>query len=120
VDPSTLRWLPVSAELLGELESGADHSLIAATLVENQPVSFCYAGSMTETLWDVAIDTLRQHRRKGYAAICAAHMIRYMQAQGKQPVWQAEEENPASWWLAQKLGFVSVDELALFEPSEVN
>jgi hypothetical protein len=38
-----------------------------------------------------------------------------MHTQGKQPVWQAVEENPASWRLAQKLGFVPVDELALFE-----
>jgi predicted GNAT family acetyltransferase len=45
-------------------------------------------------------------------------MIRYMLAQGKQPVWQSEEDNPASWRLAQKLGFVPVDELALFVPPE--
>jgi RimJ/RimL family protein N-acetyltransferase len=38
-----------------------------------------------------------------------------MDTQDKQPVWQAVEENPASWRLAQKLGFVPVDELALFE-----
>jgi RimJ/RimL family protein N-acetyltransferase len=41
-----------------------------------------------------------------------------MQAQGKQPVWQAEEDNPTSWQLAQKLGFVPMDELALFVPFE--
>jgi hypothetical protein len=46
------------------------------------------------------------------------YMIRYMQTQGKQPVWQAVEENPASWRLAQKLGFVPVDDLALFERKE--
>jgi RimJ/RimL family protein N-acetyltransferase len=39
-----------------------------------------------------------------------------MENQGKQPVWQAEEGNPASWRLAQKLGFVEVDELALYKP----
>jgi hypothetical protein len=41
-----------------------------------------------------------------------------MDASGKQAVWGAVEENPASWLLAQKLGFVAVDEIALFEPPE--
>jgi RimJ/RimL family protein N-acetyltransferase len=118
LDPSTLRQHALPAELLQELESAGEHSLIAAAFVENQPVSFCYAGSLTESLWDVAIYTLEQHRRKGLAARCAAHMIQHMRAQGKQPVWQAVEENQASWRLAQKIGFVPVDELALFEPPE--
>jgi RimJ/RimL family protein N-acetyltransferase len=41
-----------------------------------------------------------------------------MQAHGKQPVWAAEEDHPASWRLAQKLGFVPVDVLALFKSPE--
>ncbi len=118
LDPATLRQLPIAAELRRELESGAEQSLIAATFVDLQPVSFCYAGSVTESLRDIAIDTLPEHRRKGYAAWCVAHMIRHMQAQGKHPVWQAAEDNPASWRLAQKLGFVPVDELVLFKPHE--
>jgi hypothetical protein len=44
-------------------------------------------------------------------------MIRHMARQGKQPVWAALEENPASWRLAWKLGFAVVDELALFRPA---
>ena len=116
LDPSTLGRLPLSSDLLEELQDAAQHSLIAATFVDQQPVSFCYAGSVTESLWDVAIDTVLQQRRKGYATLCAAHMIRHMLAQGKQPVWQAIEENVASRRLAHKLGFVPVDELVLFEP----
>ncbi len=115
LDPDTLDRLPIPAELLRELEVGAEDSLIAATFVEEQPVSFCYAGAVTESLWDVSIDTVPGHRRRGYAALCAAHMIRHMQARGKQPVWGAAENNPASWHLARKIGFEPVDELALFE-----
>ena len=115
LEPQAIHQLPIPEELFRELQSGARHSPIAATVVENQPVSFCYAGSLTESLWDVAIDTLSEYRGKGYAALCAAHMIRHMQTEGRKPVWQAEEDNPASWRLANKLGFVPVDELALFE-----
>jgi hypothetical protein len=102
LDPHLLQQLSIPTELLHELESGAQHSLIAATFVEGQPVSFCYSGSQTESLWDVSIDTLPAYQRKGYAARCAAYMIRHMQAQGKRPVWQAVEENPASWRLNQR------------------
>lgn len=116
LEPQTLRDQPIPPGLLAELESAAEETLIAATFVGQQPVSFCYAGSVTETLWDVSIDTLPEHRQRGYAALCSAFLIRYMQTQGQQPVWGAVEENPASWRLAQKLGFVAVDELVLFEP----
>lgn len=114
LDPALIPHLPIDPELRQELESGAAGSLIAATFVEQQPVSFCYAGAITESLWDVSIDTVPQHQRRGYAAWCAAYMIRYMQTQSKQPVWQALEDNPASWRLAEKLGFEPVDELAFF------
>lgn len=63
----------------------------------------------------LSIDTLPQHQRKGFAALTAAAIIRHMWAQNKQPVWQAEEENPPSWRLAQKHGFVPVDYLVLFQ-----
>jgi RimJ/RimL family protein N-acetyltransferase len=116
LDPNTIDRLPISQQLRRELWIGAEDSPIAAAFTNGQPVSFCYAGSVTESLWDVSIDTLPDHRRRGYARLCAAHMIRHMAAHGQQPVWAAVEENPASWRLAQKIGFAPVDEIALFEP----
>jgi RimJ/RimL family protein N-acetyltransferase len=115
LDPATLSQHDLPAELMEELASAALSTLIAATFVDERPVAFCYAGSVSESLWDVAIDTLAAHRRRGYAAQCAAHVIRHMARQGRQAVWAAVESNPASWRLAQKLGFVVVDELAIFE-----
>jgi RimJ/RimL family protein N-acetyltransferase len=107
--------LRVAEELRRELRWAAEMSPIAATVVEGEPVSFCYAGSVTETLWDISIDTVPGHRRRGYAGLCVAFMVRHMEAWGKRPVWGAAEDNPASWRLARKLGFVPVDELALFQ-----
>jgi ribosomal protein S18 acetylase RimI-like enzyme len=115
LDPATIKQLPIDSELKEELESGAEESLIAATFVDQQPVSFCYVGAITESLWDIAIDTLPEHRRKGYAVSCVTHMIHHMRTEGKHPVWQAMEDNPASWGLARKLGFVPMDELALWK-----
>jgi GNAT superfamily N-acetyltransferase len=114
LDPGVLSRLALPDYLREELVSGAQWSPTAAAFIDEQPVSFCYSGAETEAYWDVAIDTLPEHRRRGYAVQCAAFMIEHMRAQGKQPVWQAVEGNPASWKLAQKLGFAAVDELVLF------
>lgn len=114
-----LRAHGIPAGLAEELQAAAEGSPIAATIVDGQPVSFCYAGSVTETLWDVSIDTLPEHRRRGYAALCVAFLVRHMQARGRQPVWGSDVANPASWRLARKLGFVPVDEIALFDPPDV-
>ncbi len=103
-------------DLRAELEIAFLVSRVAATLVGGRPVSFCYAGSATESLWDISIDTLEAYRRKGYAALCAAYMVDQMYRQQKRPVWGAEEANTPSMGLARKLGFVPVDRVLVFHP----
>jgi hypothetical protein len=105
----------LSEELAEELAVAARQTQIAATVVDGQPVSFCYAGAITETLWDISIDTIEGFRQRGLAAFCVAFMIDYFSSQGKQPVWGAFLSNTASMNLAAKLGFVPVDELYVFE-----
>jgi RimJ/RimL family protein N-acetyltransferase len=102
-------------DLREELEDATRNGRIAAGLDDGAPVSFCYAGSVTETWWDVAIDTLPGYRRKGHAARVASFMIRHMTVKQLKPVWGALEQNPASWRLARRLGFVATDELAVFD-----
>ena len=41
-------------ELLEELEVAVARNEVFAGFLSEQPVAFCYAGSLTETLWDVA------------------------------------------------------------------
>jgi len=90
---------------------------VAATVVGKEPVSFCYAGPVTESLWDVSIDTLEERRRRGYASLCVAFMVDHMHREGKRPVWGAAESNAASLGLARRLGFGEVDRVVLFEES---
>jgi RimJ/RimL family protein N-acetyltransferase len=116
LDPATLDATAMPAELREELRAIAPHSPIAVSVADGRPVAFCYAGAITESLWDVSIDTLAEHRRRGHASRCAAHLVRHLRLQGLQPVWAALEENPASWRLAEALGFALVDTLVLFAP----
>lgn len=98
----------LKAELL-DLED--DEPLIMAAFAGDLPVAFAYVASETETFWDVSIDTLEAHRRKGYAASAVYALMNVMKARGKIAVWGALQSNTASLNLARKLGFVAVDEL---------
>jgi GNAT superfamily N-acetyltransferase len=105
-------------ELRSYLESAVGRKApVAASLADGRPVSFCCAEDETEGLWDIAIETLAGHRKRGHAARCVSWMVAEMRRRGKEPVWAAEETNPASLRLAAKLGFVPADELMLFQPA---
>ena len=119
--PEELRLLPpgLRAELRAELERALRRGVpTVAAFVGGVPVSFCYVASETEGLWDVSIDTLEKHRKRGHAAQCAASLIRHMRdTAGKEPVWGVVESNAASMGLATRLGFVPVDCVFVFEPA---
>jgi GNAT acetyltransferase len=90
---------------------------IAAAFDDGRAAAFCYAGSITETLWDVSIDTLEPYRRRGHAMSVAAFLIEHYAARGKQPVWGAVVSNLASQGLAARLGFSAVGSLSVFSTS---
>ena len=118
--PEGSRALP--SGLLADLQARLEGALrrgtpLAATFVEDVPVSFCYVASETEGLWDISINTLDGYRRRGYAAACASFMVLHMRERaGKDPVWGALEVNAASMNLAASLGFVPVDRYYVLEP----
>lgn len=111
--PSPLLHVP--EDLRRELEDALEScSHVAAAYEDGIPVSFCYPGSETETLWDVSVDTLSPFRRRGLAGDCARFLIHHMTVHGKEPVWGSFESNEASLYLAQVLGFQPVARLVVF------
>ncbi len=116
LNPGEIRAIPdlpctLREEL--EIESCAGTTIASAWLAKH-PVAFCYAGAVTETLWDVAIDTLTPYRRRGYATKCFHYLARRMAHDGKEPVWGATKSNLASARLAAKLGFSAIDSLLVY------
>lgn len=83
---------------------------------QRQPVAFCYAPLISETLWDVSVDTLAPYRRRGLAAAGFDALRRHLARQGLTPVWGAHDDNTASLRLAAKLGFVEESRLLTFAP----
>ncbi|HET8623337.1 MAG TPA: GNAT family N-acetyltransferase [Gemmatimonadales bacterium] len=92
---------------------------IAAALEADTPVAFCYAGAVTESLWDISIESLTTWRRRGFAAKAVAFEVERLRASGQLPVWGAVESNAASLGLAAKLGFVPTDEVWVFSAPAV-
>lgn len=114
LDAVDLESLP--PDLRSELEDAIETSSVCAAFVGGRPVAFCYVGARTESLWDVSIDTLEEHRRRGHAARCVAFMVERMRREGRRPIWNTVASNSASLGLAAKLGFVPVDEMVVFLP----
>jgi hypothetical protein len=102
--------------LRGELHEACRYSPIASAFDDDRPVSFCYAAWETESHWDVSIDTLETHRRRGFGAAACRCLIRHYASRGKTAVWGSLQSNPASASLAYKLGFTAVDRLVVAHP----
>jgi GNAT superfamily N-acetyltransferase len=104
LEPSdALAHLPT--ELANEIESQRFEGEIIAGFIGNKAVSFAYAGSTTETLADVSIDTLAEYRRTGIGRAVVSALIDRIVAGGKAPVWGAVVDNVASLALAASIGF---------------
>ena len=105
-DPLDLSHVP--SDLRRELEDAFTFSPLAVTCVNGMPVAFCHAGWVTETLWDVSIDTLESWRNRGYARAAATALLSAMRSRGKRAVWAALFFNEPSRRLAARLGFSPV------------
>jgi GNAT superfamily N-acetyltransferase len=100
--------------LVADLERALLRGPVAAAFDGEKAVAFCRAAYRTETWFDLAIDTLPEHRRHGYATSAAAHLIHNLLAQGKRPVWGALDADTASIAMAKKYGFRAVDRMMVF------
>jgi hypothetical protein len=67
-----LELASLPAALRTELIRACEYSPVAAVFEKDSAVSFCYAGSQTESLWDISIDTIEGSRRQGHAGVCVS------------------------------------------------
>ncbi len=108
-----LRHVPRA--LREELLGAVGYSPVAGAFAGGAPVAFCYATGITETLWDVSIDTLEAYRRRGLAQLAFRCLAAVMGQRGQRPVWGALDGNAASLALAARLGFRPSGRLAFFD-----
>ncbi|HEX7662481.1 MAG TPA: GNAT family N-acetyltransferase [Pseudonocardiaceae bacterium] len=91
----------------------AQADAVAVRAAGGAAVAVCTADAVTDLLWNVTVDTVAEHRRKGYATACFRMLATWMAARGRQPVWCALAGHVPSIRLAAKLGFRPVDRLAV-------
>ncbi|GEM_PF-680494 len=96
-----------------EEEQQAGTKIYCAT-EDDRPLAFCYPGSLSETYWDISIDTLEAHRREGHATRSVIYAINQMEKQHRKPAWAAVDSNTGSRAMAGSLGFTSIDRLMVF------
>lgn len=102
-------------ELLGVVADGLP---LAAAFDGARAVAFCHPAACSGRYWDLAIDTVASHRRRGYAQAAVRFMVGHMRrSAGLEPVWCDPDSNPGSARLAQRLGFVETDRIWLLSPS---
>lgn len=94
-----------------ELGDATESYVAATSRVDGGVVAVCGAYAITETFWDVGIDTLATHRRRGHARACFLALDAHLRGRGLAPVWGAYEDNHPSLALAASLGFRPVDDL---------
>ena len=97
--------------LADELAWAKRRGPVFTVFLDGTAAAFAYAPWRSPKLFDVSVDTVIGARQLGLATIVAAAMIRHEMAQGRAPVWGADEGNVASLRLAARLGFVAVDEI---------
>ncbi len=66
---------------------------------------------MGEQVQEIGINTLREYRGNGYAAMACSKCLQEMAAHHKIPLWSTAADNLASRRLAQKIGFAEYAEV---------
>ena len=119
--PSIVVSAPLDPTVLDELpaELRDDHKgspAAALSVVDGVPVAVCAVSDLTETLWDVGVDTVDSARRQGHATAAFLALAGVMAGQGRQPVWAAYEDYPPSLEMAKRLGFRPVTRMVELVP----
>lgn len=113
--PDQVRSLSHLPKVLhAELAVAAEYAPVAGAFSGGAPVAFCCASGITESLWDVGIETLEGFRRRGLATLAWRCLAAALVPRGKWPVWGAADDNAPSLAMASRLGFVPSGRLAIF------
>jgi RimJ/RimL family protein N-acetyltransferase len=74
-------------------------------LREQELVSEAFAADAALGMIEIGTITGESYRRRGYAAVTCAHLIRKSEARGYRTYWNCSKENQASAGLARRLGY---------------
>ena len=98
------------------LESGFGFCLVK----DQQLLSEAFAAASSLGMIEIGTETGEGFRRRGYATICCAHLIRACEARGYKTYWNCAKDNPASAALARSMGYKTEMEFryVVYDPPE--
>lgn len=78
-----------------------------------------FAGPLVDGLIEIGVGTHESHRRRGYATLTCAHLIRACEEKGYRTFWNTNKQNLASKALARKLGYRTEQEFRVLAWSKL-
>jgi GNAT superfamily N-acetyltransferase len=91
--------------MFGSTEKALEKGLGYCLMRDDAVLSEAFAGPFANGMIEIGTETHEPYRRRGYATITCAHLIRACEAKGYQTFWNAAKQNVASIALARKLGY---------------
>ncbi|MDH7601826.1 MAG: GNAT family N-acetyltransferase [Armatimonadota bacterium] len=74
-------------------------------IVDGKPVTWCCVKTLSDTVWDLSIETHPDYRGRGYAKSTVSTAVKYCFAHGKLVGWGCDRDNVASLRTALSVGF---------------
>ena len=107
--PDDLELVEAAVEVRGSgwdsTQEMLEEGVVAGAVVKGDLVAIAFTHARSVRHADVAANTLRKWRGRGFASAAASLVAQRLQEAGQTPVWSTGEDNLASLRVAQKLGF---------------
>ncbi len=88
----------------GRIENFLSKGICRCYLLEKEIVSSCYSGLVKDNIHTIGIETLENHRRRGYGFEIAKAFIDECKMKSVEPHWDCSNDNEGSIFMAEKLG----------------
>lgn len=91
--------------IFGSVERAIQNTVGYCLMQGETVVSEAVAGPFTRGIAEIGVATRAAYRKKGFATLVSACVIRECESMGYQAFWNASQQNDASVRLAKRLGF---------------
>lgn len=98
-------WLEENITRYGSIENFLEKGIAVCVLHGDQVISEAGADVEVRGVREIGIRTKEEYRRRGFATIACAHLIRLCEEAGANTFWDCAKFNAGSAALARKLGF---------------
>lgn len=99
-----LRYRDSTVAFFGSAERTLEKGFGFCLVKGQELLSEAFAAAAGLGMIEIGTVTGEPYRRRGYAAICCARLVRECEARGYRTYWNCSKDNPASANLARKLG----------------